>query len=112
MTKLVLPLHISDSSTLNAPTDRFFLSVPNVFIGPTVVLLYFLSIQKFIVVQTLLMFIIGFAGLLGYPQTAQALTFRLYYPVLFVQLQRQFWGITPSAISPGTVTFCWPGLSP
>ncbi len=63
MTKLVLPLHISDMVALDAPTDRF-LSVPNTFMGPTVILLYFLSIQDFIVVQTALMFIIGFAGLL------------------------------------------------
>jgi hypothetical protein len=63
MTKLVLPLHISDPLALDAPTDRF-LSVPNVFLGPTVILLYFLSIQKFVIVQTILMFVVGFAGLL------------------------------------------------
>ncbi|MDR3575740.1 MAG: hypothetical protein P4L50_17915 [Anaerolineaceae bacterium] len=63
MTKLVLPLHISDTVALDAPTDRF-LSIPNVFIGPTVILLYFLSIQKFIVVQTAIMFLAGYAGLL------------------------------------------------
>jgi hypothetical protein len=63
MTKLVLPLHISDPAALQAPTDRF-LSVPNTFMGPTVILLYFLSIQKFIIVQTFLMFAVGFAGLL------------------------------------------------
>jgi len=63
MTNLVLPLHISDPAALLAPTDRF-LSVPNTFIGPTVILLYFLSIQKFIIVQTILMFVVGFAGLL------------------------------------------------
>jgi len=63
MTKLVLPLHISDPATLETPTDRFF-SVPNTFMGPTVILLYFLSIQKFIIAQTCLMFVAGFAGLL------------------------------------------------
>ena len=63
MTKLVLPLHISDTVALNAPTDRF-LSIPNVFAGPTIILLYFLSIQKFILVQTALMIAAGFAGLL------------------------------------------------
>jgi hypothetical protein len=63
MTNLVLPLHISNIAALDAPTDRF-LSVPNTFMGPTVILLYFLSIQKFIIVQTFLMFAVGFAGLL------------------------------------------------
>src|SRR5271157_742467 len=63
MTKLVLPLHISDPAALQATTDRF-LSVPNTFIGPTVILLHYLTIQQFIIVQTILMFIAGFAGLL------------------------------------------------
>jgi hypothetical protein len=63
MLKHVLPLHISYSSTLQAPTDRF-LSLPNVFMGPTVILLRYLTIQKFIIVQTILMVVVGFAGLL------------------------------------------------
>jgi len=63
MTKWVLPLHISDPTALQAPTDRF-LSVPNTFMGPTVILLHYLNMQNFIIVQTLLMFVLGFAGLL------------------------------------------------
>jgi hypothetical protein len=63
MTNWLLPLHISDPATLQAPTDRF-LSVPTVFMGPTVILLHYLTIQKFIIVQIILMFMLGFAGLL------------------------------------------------
>jgi len=63
MTKRVLPLHISDPAALQAPTDRF-LSVPNTFMGPTVILLRYLTMQQFIIVQTILMFVVGFAGLL------------------------------------------------
>ncbi|HMD87782.1 MAG TPA: hypothetical protein VKF38_01345 [Anaerolineaceae bacterium] len=63
MQKGVLPLHISDPITLQAPTDRF-LSVPTTFMGPTVILLRFLTIQHFILVQTILMFLLGFTGLL------------------------------------------------
>jgi len=64
MQKMVLPLHISNPVALDAPTDRF-LSVPNTFIGPTVIFLNFLNIPNFIIFQTFLMFAVGFTGLLA-----------------------------------------------
>jgi hypothetical protein len=58
-----LPLHISDTATLGGITDRF-LSIPDQILSPQILLLLFLSISRFILVDVLLLYAVGFLGLL------------------------------------------------
>lgn len=59
-----LPLHISDSSTMHGNTLRY-LAVPDTFISPQYLLLGRFSIQRFNYINVLLMYTLGFAGLLA-----------------------------------------------
>jgi hypothetical protein len=58
------PLHISDPSTLHGFTYRY-LAVADAFISPQLVLLYWLSIQRFNLANVLILYTLGFAGLLA-----------------------------------------------
>ena len=57
------PLHISDPSSLHGFTLRY-LSVADVFISPQMILLYWTSIQRFNLANVLILYTLGFAGLL------------------------------------------------
>ncbi len=60
----ILPLHISHASTLGGVTDRYF-SIPDTFLAPQAVLLIWMDIGSFIFANQLLMYTLGFAGLLA-----------------------------------------------
>ncbi len=60
---LELPLHISNPKTLNNITDRY-LSVPDAFISPQAIFLRWLDVGSFVFYDTLLMYALGFLGLL------------------------------------------------
>lgn len=63
VTRLELPLHISNESTLDYITDRY-LSVPDAFIAPQAILLRWMDVGTFVMVDTLLLYTCGFWGLL------------------------------------------------
>ena len=63
ITKGELPLHISDTATLDGVTDRF-LSIPDQILSPQVVLLRFLTVGQFVLVDVLFLYSLGFLGLL------------------------------------------------
>jgi len=63
VTRLELPLHISDPSTLDYITDRY-LSVPDAFIAPQTILLRWMDVGTFVMVDALLLYTCGFWGLL------------------------------------------------
>jgi len=56
------PLHMLDTDALGGATTRYF-SIPDVIISPQVLLLRYLDIRSFSVVQVGLLFTIGFLGL-------------------------------------------------
>jgi len=58
-----LPLHIFNPSPLDSATDRF-MAVPDVILSPQILLLDFLPIGTFILVNTWLLYSAGFAGML------------------------------------------------
>jgi hypothetical protein len=58
-----LPLTISDMSTLNYITDRY-LAVPDSFISPQFILLRWMNVQVFCLVNLLIFYTVGFWGLL------------------------------------------------
>jgi hypothetical protein len=59
----VLPLHISHPSTLGGVTDRY-LSIPDTFLAPQAILLLWMDIGPFVLVNQILMYALGFVGLL------------------------------------------------
>ncbi len=59
----VFPLHIDDPSPLHGFTLRY-LAIADAYISPQVVLLYWLSIQRFNLANVLILYTLGFAGLL------------------------------------------------
>ncbi len=59
----VLPLHILDPFTLGNVTDRY-LTIPDAFLSPQIVLLRWLAIGQFIWVNFLLLYTVGCLGLL------------------------------------------------
>ena len=63
VTRGILPLHISNPRALNYVTDRF-MSIPDVILSPQVLLLRFLEIGPFVLLNTLLLYSLGFLGLL------------------------------------------------
>jgi len=63
--KGVLPLHMPDSSALRGITDRF-MAIPDVILSPQVLLLRFLEVGPFILVNTLLFYALGTWGLLWF----------------------------------------------
>lgn len=58
-----LPLHMPDGSALRNLTDRF-MSLPDVFLSPQALLLRFLEVGPFILVNTFLVYTLGVWGLL------------------------------------------------
>lgn len=61
--KNVFPLHMPDASALRGVTDRYF-SLPDVFLTPQLLLLKWLSVGQFVLAHFLILYAIGFAGLL------------------------------------------------
>ncbi len=60
-----LPLHISNTYTLFNVTDRF-LAIPDQILSPQILLLRFMSIQTFVIIDILLLYTAGFLGLLWF----------------------------------------------
>ena len=60
--KGVLPLHMPDGSALRNLTDRF-MSLPDVFLSPQVLLMRFLDVGPFVLLNTLLLYTLGVWGL-------------------------------------------------
>ncbi len=58
------PFHVSDFMGLKGLTDRY-LSIPDIFLSPQAVLLKFMDVSRFILVNTLLMYVVGFGGLMA-----------------------------------------------
>lgn len=58
-----LPLHISDPSTMHGATTRY-LSVPDTLISPQYLLMMRTSVQRFQLLNVLLLYSLGYAGLL------------------------------------------------
>lgn len=58
-----LPLHVSSPTGLMYATDRF-LAIPDMIVSPQIILLRWLDPGVFVLLQTLLMYAIGFWGLL------------------------------------------------
>ncbi len=65
VTRGVLPLFVSGTSTLGGITHRY-LSIPDAFVSPQMVLLRFLSVGMFVLVNQVLMYTLGFGGLLWF----------------------------------------------
>lgn len=65
VTKGVLPLHMPDSSALRGVTDRF-LSIPDALLSPQILLLRFMEVGTFFLVNTILLYTIGMFGLLWF----------------------------------------------
>jgi hypothetical protein len=61
----VLPLHMSDIAPLHHITDRFF-ALPDVVTTPQMVLLLFVSIQKYVLFDIFFHYTLGFLGLLWF----------------------------------------------
>lgn len=61
--KGLLPLHISDSLPLATATDRF-MAAPDVLLSPQVILLAVMDIYSFILLNTWLLYTLGFVGIL------------------------------------------------
>lgn len=61
----MLPLHMADTQALHNLTDRF-LTLPDVITTPQISLLRFVSIPTFVLVDVLINYTIGFAGLLWF----------------------------------------------
>src|SRR5262245_57647269 len=57
------PLHMSGTGSLHGVTDRF-LALPDVITSPQSVLLLFMPLERFILVDVLIHYTLGFAGLL------------------------------------------------
>ena len=60
-----LPLHMPDSSALRGVTDRFMV-IPDVILSPQVVLLAFMSVGTFVLIDVWLLYSIGFLALLWF----------------------------------------------
>ena len=63
--KGVLPLHMADASALRGVTDRF-MSIPDALLSPQILLLRFMEVGTFFLVNTLLLYTIGMFGLLWF----------------------------------------------
>jgi len=61
--KGALPLHMPDSSALRGLTDRY-LAIPDLLLSPQVILMRFLQVGPFILVNTLLLYTLGVLALL------------------------------------------------
>ena len=67
MERGMLPLHMNDATALRNITDRY-LSIPDAIISPQIVLLRFMSVGQFVLVNTLLLYFIGAWGLVKLKQ--------------------------------------------
>ncbi len=76
----VLPLHINDQSALGGMTDRF-MGIPDVMLSPQVLLLAWMDIRAFLLLNFLLLYAAGFAGLLvfGRKQKLGMLAFTILF---------------------------------
>lgn len=63
VTRGLFPLHISNWSTLAYVTDRY-MSVPDAFLSPQLILLRWMDIGPFVFLNTLILYSAGFLGLL------------------------------------------------
>ncbi len=63
--KGLLPLHMPDKSALSTITDRF-MAIPDVILSPQVLLLRFMELGPFILVNLLLLYSLGYLGLLWF----------------------------------------------
>ena len=63
--KGVLPLHMPDGSALRNVTDRF-MSLPDVILSPQVILMRWMEVGPFVLVNTLLFYALGAWGLLWF----------------------------------------------
>jgi hypothetical protein len=57
-----LPLHMPDGSALRNVTDRF-ISTPDTILSPQLLLLGFVGLGEFVVINTMLLYSVGFIGL-------------------------------------------------
>jgi hypothetical protein len=60
-----LPLHINDTGTLQGITDRY-LAIPDQVLSPQVILLRIMSITRFIFVDVIFLYTVGFLALLWF----------------------------------------------
>lgn len=65
ITRGLLPLHMSGTSALGGITNRY-MAIPDAFLAPQAILLLFLSVQQFVVVDQVIMYSLGFLGLLWF----------------------------------------------
>jgi hypothetical protein len=63
----LLPLHMADTASLHDISDRFF-TLPDVVTTPQMILLLFLPIEKFVFIDILISYTLGFAGILWFRQ--------------------------------------------
>ena len=63
--KGALPLHMPDGSALRNVTDRF-MSIPDPILSPQIFLLAFMDVGTFILINTLILYIVGGFGLLWF----------------------------------------------
>ena len=70
VTKGVLPYHIIGGTGLRGLTDRF-MCLPDVILSPQILLLLFLEVGPFVLVNTLLLYTVGFLGLLWFKRRFQ-----------------------------------------
>ncbi len=61
--KLQLPLHMPDTSALRGVTDRF-MALPDVILSPQIILLRWMSVGTFVLVNTWLLIAIGYLGMI------------------------------------------------
>jgi hypothetical protein len=66
----VLPLHVDQVLGMKGVTNRY-LSVPDLLLSPEVIFLKWLSVGKFILMQVLLLYSVGFWGLLAFKRRFQ-----------------------------------------
>jgi hypothetical protein len=61
--RLILPLHVTDKALLGWATFRY-MAVPDAFLSPQFILLRFISVERFIFLDIVGMYSLGFVGLL------------------------------------------------
>ncbi len=107
--KGMLPLHMPDASALRNITDRY-LALPDMLVSPQIILLRWLEVGQFILVNTWLLYALGMLGLLWLRRR-----FRLSLAAFTILFSSSistvtFWRITASDISPGRGIFSFRSL--
>ncbi len=95
-----LPLHTAQPDGMKEVSDRY-LSVPDLILTPDIFLLRFLSVRSFIVIHLLLMYSIGFIGLLRFRKRFK-LSLTAFVPLFFLY---NFNGFIVSHLAVGHLTF-------